>query len=249
MITKAGFMAFEKAATSGLCPRGHIDNKLLKWLKEKAQDAQACYIYPPLGSFVEHASGCDPGQYGGNKTRPSGFETDDPAHGTRQCDDPKKRDKFLIQWKPDGGYDWIPFPVEAELHSERGLWMSLWDEPTASHTAAGQDGQEEVADTKLTKRQERHRRSTNQSYRYRHWTNDEEKAMYSLPPPSVPHRNHSLVFFVFAHELLQLSSKLEYSCWCFAGCYHGGSLCLFQSNSIAVVLTGSRVHLFAEETV
>ena len=71
MLTKTGAMAVHDAMTSGRVPRGDIDLVLLPWLREEnvARTVGACYIYPSLGSFWEHVSGCGPVTYGGRSRR------------------------------------------------------------------------------------------------------------------------------------------------------------------------------------
>ena len=130
MMTKDGVFACKDAKDRGVLTRGHIDLVLQSWLRkpDEAQKAKACYIYPPIGSYTEHPSECDPKNFGGDKTRPSGFDSgENPCHGTRNSGDPKGREKAIIQWRP-GWKDrpWIPFETEAELHhTDRFLWKSI----------------------------------------------------------------------------------------------------------------------------
>ena len=95
-------MAINSAVDRKVLKRGHIDLKLQEWLMtgDEAERARACYVYPPIGSYTEHASECDPSQFGGDKTRPSGFcSGENPCHGTRRATDPKGREKCLYQWR------------------------------------------------------------------------------------------------------------------------------------------------------
>ena len=132
LMTKLGMHSVAEAYRErGLMKRGHIDLVLKDWLltADEAAKARACYIYPPIGSYTEHPSECDPAQFGEGKTRPSGFGTwERPCHGTRLPGDATRREKFIIQWRP-GWKDrpWIPFESEAVLHSERFLWKSFED--------------------------------------------------------------------------------------------------------------------------
>ena len=137
LLTKMGMAAVSDAKDRGVLTRGDIDVVLNHWLLkyEEACKAKACYLYPPIGSYTEHASECDPKQFGGDKTRPSGFDSgENPCHGTRLAGDPKGRAKFLLQWK--GGWAeriWTPFLDERVLHSERMLWKSMED-PNAQYS-------------------------------------------------------------------------------------------------------------------
>ena len=135
LLTKFGFNAIKSATDRNLLKRGHIDLMLQDWLRNpgEAERARACYLYPPIGSYTEHASECDPAQFGGDKTRQSGFfSRENPCHGTRKAGDPKSREKYMYQWR---GFDWTAractqFPSEAVLHSEQFVWRSC-EEPTA----------------------------------------------------------------------------------------------------------------------
>ena len=137
LLTKFGFKAIKSAVDRKVLKRGHIDLMLQTWLRkpEEAERARACYVYPPIGSYTEHASECDPSQFGGDKTRPSGFFSgENPCHGTRKATDPKDRTKWLYQWR---GSDWgdrlyVAFPTDDILHSHEFVWRSCAaEEPTA----------------------------------------------------------------------------------------------------------------------
>ena len=134
LVTKHGMQAVHKAATeTGKLARGHIDLELQRWLRSsgEAKAARACYLYPPIGSYTEHASGCDPTNFGGDKTRPSGFESgENPCHGTREEGDPMSRTKYMIQWQFNWERKWTRFAQEHILHSEQFEWKSF-EEPTA----------------------------------------------------------------------------------------------------------------------
>ena len=136
MVTKFGMAAVQSAKERGLLTRGHIDLVLQAWLLKEgeAKKARACYVYPPIGSYTEHASECDPTNFGEGKTRPSGFDSgENPCHGTRLEGDLKERTKAFLQWCP-GWVDrpWIPFAREDVLHStDKYLWKSYEDENAA----------------------------------------------------------------------------------------------------------------------
>ena len=103
LMTRAGMLAVNEAKEKGELKRGHIDLELQAWLlkNRNAEEARASYIYPPIGSYTEHPSECDPAQFGGDKTRPSGFNSgENPCHGTREWSDPKQRAKAILQWRP-----------------------------------------------------------------------------------------------------------------------------------------------------
>ena len=139
MLTKKGAASVAQAMAAGKVVRGHIDLVLLDWLRTEgeATNAGACFIYPSIGSYFAHPSGCDPKGFGeAQGGRPSGFTTKDPAQGTRLQHDLKQRGKYLVQWLGTGDKarerNWIKFPVDSELHSDAYRWKSFWREPTAS---------------------------------------------------------------------------------------------------------------------
>ena len=100
MMSKHGAAVVWKGMQTGEIPRGHIDLVLRDWLKEggHAKTTQACYTYPPLGSYFEHPSECDPFNFGVEQGgRPSGWEAEKPAQGTRVATDPHgQRGKYLL---------------------------------------------------------------------------------------------------------------------------------------------------------
>ena len=163
-----------------------------------AKKAGACYIYPPLGAYYEHASGCDPKNFGEDKGgRPAGWTPElNPARGTRQSTDQSNRPKFIIQWEPTGAQKrnrtWIAFPKDDVLHTPEYRWLTYKEEPTASlpppppppdPDAKKEEEEEEPvwpvkksARPKLTKRQNRNRHMWNVWQKHRHYTDDIDKA-------------------------------------------------------------------------
>ena len=95
-------------------------------------------MYPSMGGYHSHASGCDPENFGEDKGgRPSAWAKENPASGTRVADDPKQRSKFLIQWREGGSAHrlWLPAPTDQELVTTKYRWYSI-REPTASGTSS-----------------------------------------------------------------------------------------------------------------
>ena len=180
LLTKFAFEKIAFAAQTGALRRGHIDVQLQIWLKTKgaASDCRACYVYPPIGSYSGQVLECDPKQFGGDKTRPSGFTSgENPCAGTREAGDPVEgRTKGLYQWT-EGKKErpWCPFPREAELHSMKYWWKSC-GEPTAAASASSsrQDWWEDSSYT--TRRQKREHRAFNLRLNKRVWVNDATQA-------------------------------------------------------------------------
>ena len=188
MLSKDGMVKVAEAMGNGGIAKGHIDLKLRCWLQQPgvSKDVGACYIFPPLGGYIQHESGCDPQQYGSHTAgRPSLFDDGNPAYGTRVAHDPKHRTKWLIQFAPKAADRvWIATPDDATLASDECLWRSV-REPTASDS---EDDQSEAATSidfspddeedewKKSKRYKRGERQFNLRQRFRHWVQDGQKA-------------------------------------------------------------------------
>ena len=179
LLTKSGMAAITDAKDRGVLKRGHIDVVLNHWLlkHEEACKAKACYLYPPIGSYTEHASECDPKQFGGDKTRPSGFDSgENPCHGTRLAGDPSGRPKFVVQWNGEwADRIWIPFLDENVLHSEQLLWRSMED-PNAKSTL--QQWKDWPGNPGKTNREKRLFRQFMTMMKKRSWTTTPEEAKW-----------------------------------------------------------------------
>ena len=140
MASKAGMAHIGDGMNKGAIPRGHIDLSWKQWLSSGtvAQDIGACYTYPQMGGYYEHESGCDPLVFSAEKGgRPSAWENDSPASGTRVASDPKKRSKHLIQWRQQSNMRlWLPCPGDADLLDDKWKWKSF-RELTASDQIQG----------------------------------------------------------------------------------------------------------------
>ena len=159
-VSRAGADSLATAMEVGMVARGHIDIMLRDWLRRDgvADEAQACYVYPAVGSYFEHASECDPANFGGEgQTRPAGWDKKSCSIGTRVEDDTKgQRSKYLIKWKGNAKQkrdrEWIPFPKDELLHSKEYEWKSYREEePTASSSKG--TGKEKEEMTARAKRQ------------------------------------------------------------------------------------------------
>ena len=159
--------------------RGHIDIMLRDWLRRDgvADEAQACYVYPAVGSYFEHASDCDPANFGSEgQTRPAGWDKKSCSIGTRVEDDDKgQRSKYLIKWKGNAKQkrdrDWIPFPKDELLHSKEYEWKSYRDLPTASSSKGTGKKKEE-----MTARAKRQRNKWRQREQMRNFVTTEAEA-------------------------------------------------------------------------
>ena len=145
-LSKNGARRVLTAMEDGRCRRRHVDLALLEWLQlpGEAELAGACYIYPSVGAFFAHVSGCDPKNYGEKQGgRPAGFIYKSASKGTRvkHDDDKNHREKYIVQWKAEASKTertWIPFESEEILHGEEYPWKSFKpDEPTAADKKGG----------------------------------------------------------------------------------------------------------------
>ena len=105
-LTKKGAREISAAMDEGRVERGHIDLVLLSWLQTpgEAAAAQACYIYPSVGAFFEHPSGCDPHNFGeAQGGRPAGWGTKSASKGTRVKHDDDKGHMGEICFAVEGG--------------------------------------------------------------------------------------------------------------------------------------------------
>ena len=137
LMMTAGFAIIQRAMEEQNISRGHIDLKLQEWLRieGEAEGAQACYLYPPIGSYTQHASECDPKNFGGDKARASGFDSgENPCHGCRASGDPKHRAKYVYQERGNewGNCEYWPFPSDEAKHNGKEYWWRSYVEPTAS---------------------------------------------------------------------------------------------------------------------
>ena len=135
MTSKRGMLAVFNGMHDGEIERGHIDLSLKHWLSKGtvAERVGACYTYPQMGGYFQHESGCDPVNFSAAKGgRPSAWDSEAPASGTRQSSDPKQRGKYLIQWRePASQRVWLPLPKDADLILDDYKWKSV-SEPTAT---------------------------------------------------------------------------------------------------------------------
>ena len=174
LLTKDGMKAVKAAMERKVLKKDHIDLKLQEWLftEDEAKRAMACYLYPPIGSFTEHESGCDPKNYGEGKTRPSGFFSDDkPCHGCRVEGDKYWREKWMYQWNGQGERREKKFLDDNVLHEPRFDWKS-YEEPTAFDDKRSGD-----ANPGKTDRQKRAYRSFQKRMQKRNWVATIEEAV------------------------------------------------------------------------
>ena len=198
MVSRTGLSHIAKALHKQEIESGHIDLVLKKWLSKgnTAEKVQACYVWPSMGGYTAHESGCDPFNFGAAQGgRSSNWDKQKPAIGTRVATDPKQRGKWLIQWaEASANRVWKHCPDDSELVQAKFLWKSIREptasvpirEPTASDPSGSTQGtqqQEAKEDTEnpegappRSKRYKRLRRQFEMREEYRHWTTTIEEA-------------------------------------------------------------------------
>ena len=104
-VAKTGAATLRRAMDAGEVARGHFDLSLKHWLWRHHADAAACYLWPPMGNYAEHPSGCDPQRFAAS--RPACWAEPWCCPGTRREEDPQRREKWLCTWTPKGGASWL----------------------------------------------------------------------------------------------------------------------------------------------
>ena len=104
-VAKTGAATLRRAMDAGEVARGHFDLSLKHWLRRHPAAASACYMWPPMGNYAEHPSGCDPQRFAA--TRPACWAEPWCCPGTRRDEDPKRREKWLCAWTPKGAASWL----------------------------------------------------------------------------------------------------------------------------------------------
>ena len=173
LVAKDGMRAIKAAMTRNFLQRGHIDLSLQDWLNTgvEAMMARACYLYPPIGSYTEHESTCDPKNYGDGNTRPCGFFLGKKAcHGCRVAGDPFARLKWMYQWNGFGFRREKRFPDDIVLHEPRFDWKS-YEESTAFDDDRGRD-----YNPGKTRRQKRAYRRFQKRMQKRNWVSTKNEA-------------------------------------------------------------------------
>ena len=111
---------------------GHFDVVLRDWLMDgqpETNPIKYCYVYPPIGNYKTHLSGCEVGLATG-----AGRENDWlkgwSCPGTRKSQDPKGRDKYLARLTKKGEPTWIvKFDLDQASARHEFTWCSCWAGP------------------------------------------------------------------------------------------------------------------------
>ena len=114
---------------SGSIWPGHFDCELKKFLKGHWAIAnfKYCYVFPPIGNYTTHPSGCDPKF--AETGRPSCWNCPWVCQGTRRAEDVHDREKFLVKFTLNGHADWITTKKAVEPEDEVYTWYTEWAGP------------------------------------------------------------------------------------------------------------------------
>ena len=124
-VSVRGAKTLARAMETKVIKKEHFDLALLSFLKDEGNNF-ACYVYPPLGNYSSHVSGCED-EYAA-EARPSCWDTKWVCQGTRRGDDPSKRDKWLAVPVHKGDAKWVTkFDLDKEYESLE--WKTHWSVP------------------------------------------------------------------------------------------------------------------------
>ena len=179
-VSAAGARKLLSLISSGKLPPGHADLVLREYMEHHGKEFGACYLWPSVGHYQSHVSGCEQGLgwrennwkkswiMEGTRKKP-GHLTTWPANNEH---------RYLVHFR-DRGYPnhivqvVLPEPVGAELR-----WLSYDD---TDHVDSAEDGPlssprdiDETASSKglgkFTRRQKRQRRRNDMLGKFRIWT-------------------------------------------------------------------------------
>lgn len=123
MVSKEGMeiLSEEFSRHEDLAHPGHIDICLKKFFISTWKDYKACYVWPAIGNYTAHVSGCSE-QYL-EATRPNGWADSWTRQGTRKDHDLQNRESWLCGWTAKGNTAWLE-KVVPEDHSQP--WTTYW---------------------------------------------------------------------------------------------------------------------------
>jgi hypothetical protein len=172
-ISRFGAAEMLKAFTHAveLKKPGHIDLLLKKWLSKNPAFGSS-YIWPPVGGYTAHVSGCSHEHL--SSVRPDVFKEPWFCPGTRREHDPQHREKWLCTFTVNSGCHYlVAFDVTDEDLDWKTGWEGSYDRPKSGDPATypehldtdGEPGEQRT----LTKRQKRALRGNRHLDQHRIW--------------------------------------------------------------------------------
>ena len=133
MVTQDGADSMDAQLNKGPAGGGmrpwHFDLALKGWLQSAAASdkAGACYVFPPVGNYTTHISGCDVKSFGaGSGGRPNCWQEQWSCPGTTVDEDPQKRPKRFLRWNGDHNHFDVG-SANVDFASAGHLeWRSFW---------------------------------------------------------------------------------------------------------------------------
>lgn len=155
------------AMENGTIECGHFDVMLKRWLFTSHEEAQASYVYPPIGNYGSHISSCETQKGYENNVRHACWNEAWCCAGTRVSEDAKMRRKWCMRWNENKAGVWLfDFPQDMDN-------VKPW---TTFRPAAAASSVEKPA----TKRRRREQSYLNQINAHRQFTEDESEVIFRL---------------------------------------------------------------------
>ena len=121
---------------------GHVDWELLAFCNDKkASDDRCSFIWPPMGSYMEHDSECCPTE----GFRTSHWDFNVACQGTRPAHDTKTREKALLAFVTSGQHRWLDWFGDKKYDAETATWQTFWALGDASWTGMSTNREKEEA--------------------------------------------------------------------------------------------------------
>ena len=124
-LSVRGAKTISQAMENSSIKKDHFDIGLLRYLEMEGSRFSS-YVFPPLGNYSAHVSGCEP--HFAVNARPSCWDAKWVCPGTRREDDPQHRDKYLAAITKKGEPKWLgKFDLEREYGALE--WVTHWSVP------------------------------------------------------------------------------------------------------------------------
>ena len=189
-ITAEGARKLLDLMESGALPKGHADLVLREYMETHGKEFGACFLYPSVGHFQSHISGCEAGL----GWRQNDWKKGWIMEGTRKIPNfipthPMKNEhRHLVHFRPSGEPEWIRQVTLPEEIGGTLMWLSYdntgpepldseEDGPLSSPRDVEERAAGSAAAVRTSKRQRRQRREHVQRRAFRHWTPHFQEAL------------------------------------------------------------------------
>ena len=166
--------------SSGLLPKGHADLVLREYMENNGKDFGASFLYPSVGHYQSHQSGCEKGLGWRQNDWQKGWimEGTRKASGVIATHPMKNEHRYLVHFRRSGQPEWIRQVTLPEPDDEELKWLSFDDsEPLDAGEDAPMTSPRDVEEASssagapmLTRRQKRQRRLNAFKRGFRNWT-------------------------------------------------------------------------------